>query len=85
MDFVDFLLRVYFTLWFSWFGVHLSKLCSDLQRCPILGLGDIEPHIQPTDDAEAQEYQKTKVIQFLLGMKHLRGHVFISVSLFTFI
>ena len=52
--------------------MHLLKLCSDLQRCQILGLRDVEPHVERTDDAEKQEDEKAKVIQILLERKHLR-------------
>lgn len=60
--------------------MHLLKLCSNLQRRPILGLGDVEPHIQAAAGAEEQEYKKTKVIQILLERKHVGGHVYVSVS-----
>lgn len=68
-DSIECLRSVFGPLRFFRFAVHLLKLCSDLQRRPILGLWDVEPHIQPTAETEKQKYEETKVVQMLLERK----------------
>lgn len=49
--------------------MHHLKRSSNLQRCPILGLRDIEPHKQATAGTEKQKYEETKAMQMLLEKK----------------
>lgn len=51
------------------FAVHLLELCSDLQRRPVLGLWDVESHVEPTADTETQKDEETEAVQMLLEAK----------------
>lgn len=51
------------------FCVHLLKLCSDLQRCLILDLWDVELDKQHTAHAEKQKYEEAEGMEMLLQRK----------------
>ena len=46
--------------------MHPIEVCGDFQRRLVPGLGDIEPHVQATADAEDQEDEEAEVTQMLL-------------------
>lgn len=46
--------------------MHLVKLSADLQRCPVLGLWNVEPHKQTAAHAEEEEYEEAEALQMLL-------------------
>lgn len=46
--------------------MHPVKLSADLQRGPVLGLGDVEPHKQAAAQAEEDEYEEAEALQMLL-------------------
>lgn len=47
-------------------AVHLVKLSADLQRCPVLGLWNVEPYKQAAAHAEEEEYEEAEALQMLL-------------------
>lgn len=49
------------------FAVHLLELFVDLQRRPILGLRDVEPHKQSAAGTEEQKDEETEALKMLLG------------------
>lgn len=64
--FIEFWWLFGFLLGFPRFAVNLIKFSSDLQHRAILGLGDVEPHIEPAAEAEDQENEEAEVFQILL-------------------
>lgn len=54
------------------FAVHLRKLFGDLQRRPIPGLRDVEPHKQSAASTEQQKDEETEALKMLLGDRKRR-------------
>lgn len=49
--------------------VHPPELRSDLQRCSILDLRDVELEKEPTADAEEEKYEEAEAVQMFLRRK----------------